>query len=240
MKIAKRLGHSATDMCPLCKHPDSAGHLLGECAGHKTITGLRIARHNETVQSLAALLTHSTEPAIRRGCIVIDGGKEAVQDSDLGCRIPDWVLPNTKEEIRLLYRPDILCISAPEHLVPCINGELDRKALKLHGTVYILEVGYHGDTFHVDCKNRKEAQHADLRKALQAEGWTTLTPDPILFGHGGTTFKSTRQTLTDKYKIPKRDVQRFIASTQRRAAHKAHQLVQTRRALEKDPTRGST
>jgi ribonuclease HI len=233
MKHAKRMGHSHTEACPLCGRPDSVGHLLGECSGHKEITGLRIARHNDTVHSLAALLTTSTQGAIRRGCLIVDGGKEALQDEDLGCRIPDWVLPHVPEAERRLYRPDIMCIAAPEGLVPCVNGELDRGALKEYGKVYILEVGFHGDTFHLDCRNRKEAQHNKLKEALEAEGWTTLPPDPILFGHGGTTFTEVRKTLTDKYHIPKSEVQRFMAHTQRRAAQKAHQLVQTRRRLER-------
>jgi hypothetical protein len=207
--------------------------MLGECAGHKDITGLRIQRHNETVKRLAHLLTSSAEPAIRRACLIVDGGKEVVVDTDLGCRIPAWVLPDMAEADRLKLRPDIMCISAPEATVSSMHGELNREELKQFGTVYILEVGYHGDTFYEDCKARKLLQHTTLVEELTKAGWTTLSPDPVLFGHGGTVFNSTKATLQDKYKIPKVETQKFLRGTQVRAAQKVFQLVQARRALER-------
>jgi hypothetical protein len=232
-KIAFRLGHSMTDKCPLCGQPDSAGHMLGECKGHPHITGLRIQRHHSTVGRLAALLQHSDNPAVRRACLIVDGGKEANQDSDLGCRIPEWILPSVAENDRLKMRPDILCITAPEKHVPILNGLHDKQALKDYGRVHILEVGYHGDTFYLENRQRKLQQHTQLCKELDKEGWTVVPPDPILFGHGGTTYQEVRHTLHHKYQIPNTHINSFMKKTQRQAAHKVFQLVQARRTIER-------
>ena len=52
-KLAKRYGHTQSDLCPLCQKPDSCTHIAGECPAHDA---LRISRHNTACQLIHAAI----------------------------------------------------------------------------------------------------------------------------------------------------------------------------------------
>ena len=243
-KLGKRMGHCSTSLCPLCNQEDSAGHMLGECH-HDHLKGLHCQRHDNTVYRLCKLLRNSKDPSISRSLLQADAqasyGK-LLRDTDHlpalprleeghESVLPEWLLPSLSDEERKKLRPDILCMAIDS--THTLDGEDYLEVIKKHATFHILEVGYGGDTFYHLTKERKMQQHAHLINLLRQEGWKVQGTDPIIFGHGGSIYKDTKDVLTNKYQVPHHLVRAFLSKTQREAAHYAHQIVVTRRYLEK-------
>ena len=234
-KIALRLKHSPNDLCPLCHMHDSANHMLGECT-HPHIKGLVMQRHNEATRQIAKVLRHSTIKDIQAASIYIDAGK-ANEDTDLTLldhkeqppptienTLPTWLLPSTPVGT---HRPDILILTNP----PKDDNLNTVQLAKRESHIYIMEVGYGPDTRYEITLERKQDQHQELMAALQAEGWSATYLHPIILGVGGTTYTSTIETLR-RLGVPMASIKKTMMKIQLNTAHRAQQLVGTRRHLE--------
>jgi len=199
-KLAKRCGKALTSLCPLCGKEDSAGHLLGECT-HDHIKGYHCQRHDNTVYRLCKALRLSKDPSISRSLLQADAkASHGKLLEGIESELPSWLLPNLPQKERRKLRPDILCMALDSQ--HSIEGEDYLSVIKQHATFHLIEVGYGGDTFYTSTQARKLAQHTLLAQLLRKEGWKVSTPDALIFGHGGTTYKATWDTLVLKYHIP--------------------------------------
>ena len=79
----------------------------------------------------------------------------------------------------------------------------------------------------------KLQQHSQLIQLLRSEGWMVQEPCVLTFGVGGTIYKDFRTTLTSTFKLPNSVVDNLAHKIQRHTLEKAHQLVTTRRFLER-------
>ena len=227
-KTAYRLKHSTNALCPLCKEPDSAGHMLGACA-HDSISGLRILRHNDAVRHIAKGIRQSSIPHIRNALLYMDAGNtpDAII-ADEGNRVPGWLLPDTDPQLRNKLRPDILLITMPD--------SIDKHSIRLEyakeqAGIYIIEVGYGADTKYEETLQKKTDQHTSLCSLLREQGWTVHTPTPFVLGFGGSIYQSSVTTLTS-LGVQKSTALHILSRIQRDTAHRASQLVATRRFLE--------
>jgi ribonuclease HI len=230
-KLAHRMGHAPSPTCPHCGAPDSGSHLLGGCT-HPHIAGLRILRHNDAVRAIARLIRTSAAPHIRNALAYMDAGKApdaliASEDS----RLPSWILNLDPSEERQSYRPDILLLPLTDQ--QC-TGPVREEILKESNGLYIIEVGFCSDTRFTEHFQAKARQHEDLLRHLkEKDGWqkVTLLP-PLLFGIGGSLYRSTLDALTKQLLIPKHKAMKTMRKIQDGAAHRAYQIVHTRRHLD--------
>ena len=125
------------------------------------------------------------------------------------------------------YRPDILILTRPPKDA---KQETITKA-KMESHVYIMEIGYGPCTRYEETLARKNNQHQELLKALQEEGWTTTYIHPIIMGVGGTNYHSTVDALKG-LGVPMATIKKALSKIQLNTAHRAQQLVATRRHLE--------
>lgn len=225
-KLAYRFGHSLDSLCPLCKTEDSVGHMLGECE-HEDIKGLHILRHDDTVTRIAKACRHSNTPGIKRSLIMVDAtSKDKLLTEGVPGRLAPWLLENLDDEIRAKLRPDIVVLAIND--THSLDGDNWKDVLKEYGRFIILEVGYGGDTFYERTHQRKTEQHTRLHALLTAEGWMVDKPYPLVFGHLGTMYQTTWDTLRKKLDIPATKLRRLFSKIQNEAARRAHQIVATR------------
>lgn len=208
-KHAYRFGWALTPNCLLCDKPDSGGHMLGECT-HKAITKGRIQRHDTTVQKMAGLLKHSKQEQVRDCRLIMDAGtiaEEEVEQETLGSRVPAWILPKTPALERNLYRPDILVICSH-------TAESKTREDPIDKTLYIIEVGFGGDTFYTTTLQRKVEQHKQFTHALITAGWHVGGQINVIIGHGGTIYKQTISDLHNFLDIPIDPIRRCLQQIQ--------------------------
>jgi hypothetical protein len=192
------------------------------------------------VYRLGKLLRLSNSNAICRSLLQADAkasyGKLSTQHPSLTegteAILPAWLLPHHTKAERTKYRPDILCMALDSKHT--LDGDDYLQVIKQHATFHIIEVGFSGDTFYERHLARKLAQHAHLIHLLRQEGWRVHAPSPVLFGQGGTLYQSTWDSLIHTFQLPSPSVTRFFHKTQRLAAHTAHQIVVSRRQIEKE------
>ena len=206
---------------------------MGSCT-HPHIAGLRIKRHNDAVREIAKLVRLSDTTELQNAIIFMDAGKEEdhlIQSA--GSRLPDYMFPADMEEAeRNKYRPDITILTVPPHLD---RQKVREEIVKEQCSIYILEVSFCGDTRYREHKEHKSQQHIKLVEKLIEAGWKKENIhllDPLLFGIGGSLYTSTTAILTTDLQVPKRRVRPTLHKIQKTAAHKANQIVKTRRALE--------
>ena len=202
--------------------------MLGACT-HDAISGLRILRHNDAVRCIAKGIRQSELPHIRNALLYMDAGiTPDTLIADEGNRVPGFLLPHLDPNIRNKLRPDLLLITMPDS----INKQATRmEYMKEQTVIYILEVGFGADTNYEDTLQRKQEQHLQLINLLKEEGWTVVHPTPIILGFGGSIYTSSLSTLTS-LGIQKRIAMDLLSKIQKQAAHRASQLVATRRFLE--------
>jgi hypothetical protein len=210
--------------CPLCGQEDSGGHIMGSCE-HPHLRGLVILRHNDAVRTLARALSLSTH--LGDGLLCMDAGKEGTDT--LGTRIPPWILPKVKEAVRDGMRPDILFMqNAPDVYAKRTMPLEDKTGVTLH----LIELGYGPDTRYEEKRAAKQLQHKALVAALTDEGWTVQV-HTIIIGNGGTVFVDLQQFLRDTLKLTKQNQQKIARKIIRITVERAHQLLKTRRWLER-------
>ena len=240
MKLARRyrrpylqtkhttLPFSQTDACPLCRQPDSCGHILGGCQ-HRAMKGLYITRHDEAVRK--------TVKAIRAGslggsfCIMDAGTMDGVLNvAAHGKRIPNFLLPDIDPDTLKRMRPDILLIEG----LPAAATRRDiQTALRnqRNYTIHIVEVGYGPDTRIQDTLTRKQKQHERLKAALSEAQWK-VEEHIIVLGHAATTYKSTASALK-ALGLTHDQATRLMASLHIHATLLLRTIVQARRRLER-------
>jgi hypothetical protein len=158
----------------------------------------------------------------------MDAGKAEFPDS-LGTRIPYWILPKVKDDIRALMRPDIMYMQgAPDVYAKRAMPLEDKTGITLH----LIELGYGPDTRYEEKRAEKQQQHKDLVAALEAENWNVQV-HTIIIGVGGTVFTDLQQFLRDTLKLTKQNQQKVARKIIRITVERAHQLLKTRRWLER-------
>jgi hypothetical protein len=189
--------------------------MLLECK-HPHLKSMQIKRHNGAVRLIARALGKGPQGG---GLLVVDAGNmlstRAATEADVqGTRVPNWMLPNTPEEVRRKMRPDILLVDSisPEDLrylaeverglppsaandgslAPSGRTSTPRTSTySPNGTekIYLIEVGYCADTRSAAKWQEKLSQHAALTAALHTAGWKHVHCVPIVLGVGGSVYE---------------------------------------------------
>ena len=231
-KWALRFKRAATSLCPMpnCKEQDSVGHILGECQ-HPALKGLHIKRHDDTVIRIAKAMRHSNTPKVKRSLIMVDAAStDSLITRGVPKRLAAWLFNGLDGNTRARLRPVILLLTIQEvHDTTKSNW---KDVLKAHGRLHILEVGYGGDTFYERTYQRKQEQHRALYDHLTQAGWIVDEPHLLLFGHGGSVYKSTWDIMHKTLDIPAAKLERLFSKIQRVAAERVQQIIATRRIHE--------
>ena len=103
-------------------------------------------------------------------------------------------------------------------------------------TIHIIEVGYCSDTKHAEKAREKDAQHKTLVNALLAAGHRVMN-HVVTLGHCGTTLVNT-QNLLRQLEMTHEKSQKTLAALTRHAVHSAHNIILTRRSLERQKPTG--
>jgi hypothetical protein len=182
---------------------------------------------------IAQELSKSTATNIANAHLLVDAGKGSTSlPNYVGNRIPAWMLPNLPSSIRDKFRPDILIIDYDATLLDRNQPHWTRELRSL-ATLRILEIGFGSDTRFEQTLERKETQHAKLSQELRAHGWTVRPTIPLIFGMGGCHYTHTRDALRDDLSLPTAVIDTILRRIQKRTAARAHQIVISRRKLER-------
>ena len=231
--------------CPLCKHVDSIGHMLGDCS-HCIIKSIIIERHNHAGRLILG--------ALHRGSLgncytIADIGSQekmaGMQQHDT--RIPDFMLadidlPEGPSQLRKL-RPDIMITDVtPGETLSCKpsrkrgrhggqhNHHITTTANGRARRVWIVEVGYCSDTRYLDKLQEKTLQHRQLQSLLMDKGFK-VTCLPIILGNSGAIYSTTESSLL-QLGISHKAAQSLMLKLSDHAARYLHKLIKTRRLLE--------
>jgi ribonuclease HI len=234
-KLALLYKRATTDCCPLCGQPDSVGHILGGCR-HRTMKGHYISRHDKAVRMIHKALQKSSQGGFYS---IVDAGPMAdlLNDAANGKRIPEWVLPDIDPLTRKKMRPDILRIkglrvnATPEE----VQAAHERKGELV---MQIIEVGYAPDTRWRDTLAKKQAQHSQLKAALEMAGWT-VEEHVVILGRAGTCYNHTLNTL-QQLGMHKEAAVTLMTSLHMHSATKLREIVLARRKLENSHPRPNT
>ena len=229
-KLAQRYKHSATNHCPLCRQPDSVGHMLGGCQ-HRTMKGHYITRHDRAVRKIHKALQQG--PQGGHYCVV-DAGKmqDILTKAANGKRVPEFLLPDVDPLTLRRMRLDILRIkglranASPFEIQDAVEN-------KSNYTIQIVEVGYAPDTRWRDTLARKHTQHAKLKECLEAAGWT-VEEHFIILGRAGTVYVHTLDTL-QALGLNKKSATVLIRELHTHSVTKLQEIVFARRRLERRP-----
>jgi hypothetical protein len=221
---------TARGLCPLCAHPDSIGHMLGGCS-HPTMHALYIQRHDQACRILAK--------AIRIGTLggfymLADAGTESTL-APLGIcdkRIPHWLIPPPAPS-----RPDLLIVHATttqlQHLMRPTTRKRTRHAPAGQLQVTIVELTYHSDHDAPGKPSQRDQdkgqQHAATKAELEKRGFLV---DYQVWGLGrmGVIYQGQREAARQLgIEQPQRTLQKLHVH----AVKALHQMVKTRRQLER-------
>jgi hypothetical protein len=229
-KLAKRYRKSPTDACPLCKQPDSCGHILGGCM-HKQMKAAYISRHNKAVQTIYKAITMGNNG---RYCMVMDAGPADKLPPGTTSRLPRWTLPATTRTQLTKMRPDIAIIEGvtPEQ-ARHRRTRPSTPAKRAAHTIHLIEVGYTSDTRHAEKLLDKQAQHATLTSALMAAGWKVKIY-AVTLGNAGT-IHSTLSTHLTNLGATRDDTADTIRTLHKHAVHTAYSINTLRQSLTSKP-----
>lgn len=221
------------DRCPLCRRPDSSGHILLDCA-HKMMQALVIRRHDMTVcqinNSLQKHTKHGSAYTILDAC----RETELTQQGADAKRLPRWILPEgtTSDEELAKMRPDILRIRGlPPAPTPADIAHA--MANKEQYQMELVEVGYCSDTKWRRTVAQKLRQHATLIEKLQAAGWSVdTTAHVIVVGACGAVYLSGQQAL-EKLGLSKAQCSKLLTRLHLIAVQAMSEISMARRRLER-------
>ena len=226
--------------CPICREPDSGGHILGGCL-HKEMKAMYIKRHD----TASRVVLNACSKGAQGSCYVVAdvGTMETLAPLGVhGKRIPKWLLTDAHldsagfdPKLRHKLRPDIM-------LVDCTTSELERhihrpnfviSSQKGKGKrkVQIVEIGYGPDTRYADKLAEKKQEHAELARLLIVQGYDVEIL-PFILGNGGTIYKSCQDTLS-ALGISRPCIQKTLQKLHRHAVQTLQTIVTHRRILER-------
>ena len=214
--------------CPNCGQEDSGTHSFTTCS-HPHMKGRILQRHNDAVQIIAEAIRNSTKLP-QSGYLTMDAGIADQLNTKPDSHLPqNWLLnPNLpNQQDTLPYKPDILFIPGlfPHQHIP--TTQLERQEY----TIYIIEVGYGGDTRYTEKLAEKEAQHKDIREHLTKAGWR-VQYYPLILGVSGTIYLTLPHFLTQTLGHTSKDSDSIILRLQKSALTHGLKLNKTRRHLE--------
>jgi hypothetical protein len=149
-------------------------------------------------------------------------------------RVPEWVLPNVPQEVRIKMRPDIMHISGVSE-EPEANELED---IKSRAEISIIEVGFTMDYNYSAKKKEKEDQHSTLKDELVKEGWKIKWQRNFIIGVGGVLYKDNRDFLEKDLGLDSDDTRRVMNKIQRIAVKGTHQAIRIRRHAEHGTSQG--
>jgi hypothetical protein len=198
--------------------------------------GHYISRHDKAVRMIHKALQKSSQGGFYS---IVDAGPMAdlLNDAANGKRIPEWMLPDIDPLTRKKMRPDILRIkglrvnATPEE----VQAAHERKGELV---MQIIEVGYAPDTRWRDTLAKKQAQHSQLKAALELAGWT-VEEHVIILGRAGTCYNHTLNTL-QQLGMHKEAAVTLMTSLHMHSATKLREIVLARRKLENSHPRPNT
>jgi hypothetical protein len=223
-KLARRMGRSPTDLCPLCKHPDSGGHITGHCQ-HPTMQKMYTSRH------------HSTARILMRA--ILKGSKgDRVISADIGNQhhctedgIQHW--PN---QVPASLLPPVESAPLPtRHRQKRQKTKMQPDVMLHQGKdIYIVEFKYCRDTQPDTQHNNSISQHQTLRDQLIANGYQpeNIHIIPILLGHSGTIYRTLTLDNMERLGISTQCAQKAARKMHIHAIRTLHSIVSTRRHLE--------
>ena len=225
-------GTASDGTCPLCRLPDSVGHMLGRCQ-HKQMQAMIIKRHDAAVRKVAQALQRRTRQG---GCYTVMDACKAVDLETHGVdakRLPSWILPDAADAGDLCkQRPDILRILG----LPASPTDADIQqavAHKRRHRIQIVEVGYTSDTRWKEKLAEKQVQHERLRAQLADAGWD-VDPEEhvILLGTAGTVYRQSLRAL-EAVGLQRNDAKALLRKLHIMAITTLRDIVATRRRLER-------
>jgi ribonuclease HI len=222
-RLAFRYRFANNIACPLCRLDDGAGHILSGCS-NKEMKAMYISRHNRAVQMIRkAIMKHSD---IGGYYTVMDAcpAAELPRYGATTNRVPRWLLPNTEETQRMLFRPDLLTVEGYQADQAYYSQDSKR--------VYMLEVGYCSDISIPERLTEKSKQHHELITRLQAEGHTVFL-HTLMLGTSGTILTSLKDHLKEGYKMPTHTITKLLNKLNDHAVNTAQAITCKRREMEK-------
>jgi len=216
--------------CPLCGGEDSGTHILAGCQ-HPTIKSLVIRRHNEAVR----MLQRTVAGGGLGGCVTIMDACKATECEQLGTdgtRLHQWMLPDVPEEILNKMRPDILVAEGVTQAQAADGRHPRTPEERGRCKVHVVEVGYCQDLDMDNKMTTKQQQHAQLVAALQHAGWR-VRHHTILLGVGGTIYRHASDALLGSLRVERAPCAAVLKKLHHHAVRSAHELVYTRRLLER-------
>ena len=199
-KLAKRFKLTTDGSCPLCRHDDSALHILSGCQ-HTIMRNMITERHNMASRLIVQALSRGHFGA--NICFTDVGSKGRFMDqgmdtTDVANRtLPSWLLPRLSDEDRATSsRPDAILIlphntcsgqfttsnSALRHFT---SRNFDPRQWDIH----LIEFKYCEDTRPETQQGNAAQQHEHLIACLRAQGYHTVKLHTILTCVMGTIYK---------------------------------------------------
>jgi len=250
---AARCNKALSSTCPLCTMEDGCTHIFSECQ-HPNMRGHYISRHNQAVK----LIHKAVQQGGIGGCFSI---VDATRQDDLpegveSTRLPEWLLPSVPPEQLKRMRPDILVVEgmpansaqAYQALRASYDSRTskrsraggpgrhrninDAQAFRAKCMIHVVEVGFTGNTRYMDKVAEKREQHNSLIQALRDEGWP-VQYHIVVLGTGAFIFNDTVDAL-DNLKVPPAPKHSALLALHRLAAIKVHQIIVSRRKIEKE------
>ena len=221
--LAKKMGHSATDKCPLCGKPDGLMHMASACE-HDVIARMVQERHN----GAGRLLLKAIRNGKRGGdvvCADVGNAEKLAADGirPLTSYLPENLVPHLTTEERAKLRPDIAMV--------------EQRALDGPPDITLIEIKYCRDTNCKDQEDKAKAQHektiAQLTHADNPRGLQRcrITVVPILIGVSGTIFQSSLDALCDAGLTQTKAIS-TLTKIHLFSVKRLRSIVATRRALE--------
>ena len=222
-KRAKWFGMAETDLCPLCRQPDSGSHIAGGCQ-HSTMRKMYSERHNRAGRIILK--------AVKKGS---KGG--TLCSADLGskgrCEAAGAPVCDTNH-IPISVFPCPKGRGMKEHMAKIRTLKPDLTLISEEATI-LGELKFCADTRPQNQMDRALEQHAETKKMLTTAG-RTVTMVPILVGNSGTIYNTHTMEALRKLGVGTTQAKGCAKKLHLEAIRSLHSIVMTRRHLEHQNT----
>ncbi|MGK7371762.1 MAG: RNase H family protein [Candidatus Halalkalibacterium sp. M3_1C_030] len=249
-KHAVRFKFSTDPSCPLCRHTDSALHILNGCQ-HTTMKKMITERHNKASKHIVQALKEGHYGAnIRFTDIGSDArmNEQGIETSDIENRVlPAWMfpcLPNGEDRTHF-SRPDVIlllptttCSTRSNAANSNINHFNAQDFNPRYWEIHLMEFKFCEDTRPENQLATATQQHAELISLLKAQGYHKVQLQTILCGAMGTIYTELTHKPLQQLGLNYYHIKKLTHTLNKVAIQCATQLISTRHNLALNTTNG--